>query len=540
MKYIVVTGGVLSGLGKGISVSSIGLLLKSRGLKVSAIKIDPYLNCDAGTMNPYQHGEVYVLDDGGEVDLDLGSYERFLDVSLTKDHNITTGKIYLSVIEKERSGDYLGTTVQIIPHITNEIKDTIKRVAKNSKADVMLVEVGGTVGDIESMPFLEAVRQLSMDVGKDNCLFIHTTLVPVIGVVGEQKTKPTQHSVKELKAIGLQPNVIIARGEKNLTDEIRQKISLFCDVPFDAVVSAPDTSSIYQVPMLFEDQKLTDYILDNLSQKGRKGDLNDWVAFLNNITKPTEEVSIAIVGKYTRLMDSYLSHIEALSHAGASLKVKIKIVWVESDDLEKGTGFDSLEKASGILIPGGFGDRGIEGKISAIKFAREKGIPFLGVCLGFQLAVIEYSRNLLGLRDANSTEFDPRTPNPVVDLLPEQRKIKKMGATMRLGAQDVLVEKKSRTYKLYKRGKISERHRHRYEVNPKYINRLEKEGMIFTGKSPDAKRMEILELQDHLYFIASQFHPEFKSRPIKPSPLHLGLVRAACKFKEKEMTAKVF
>lgn len=530
----------MSGLGKGISVSSIGLLLKSRGLKVSAIKIDPYLNCDAGTMNPFQHGEVYVLDDGGEVDLDLGSYERFLDVSLTKDHNITTGKIYLSVIEKERSGDYLGTTVQIIPHITNEIKDTIKRVAKNSKADVMLVEVGGTVGDIESMPFLEAVRQLSMDVGKDNCLFIHTTLVPIIGVVGEQKTKPTQHSVKELKAIGLQPNVIIARGEKTLTNEIRQKISLFCDVPFDAVVSAPDTSSIYQVPMLFEDQKLTDYILDKLSQKGGKGDLNDWVAFLNNITKPTEEVSIAIVGKYTRLMDSYLSHIEALSHAGASLKVKIKIVWVESDDLEKGKGFDLLQKASGILIPGGFGDRGIEGKISAIKFARESGIPFLGVCLGFQLAVIEYSRNLLGLKDANSTEFDPRTQNPVVDLLPEQRKIKKMGATMRLGAQDVLVEKKSHAYELYKKSKISERHRHRYEVNPKYINRLEKEGMIFTGKSPDAKRMEVLELQGHPYFIASQFHPEFKSRPIKPSPLHLGLVGFACKFKREKMSAKVF
>ncbi len=531
MKFIIVTGGVLSGLGKGISASSIGLLLKSRDLKISAIKIDPYLNSDAGTMNPFQHGEVFVLDDGGEVDLDLGSYERFLDVNLTKDHNITTGKIYHSVIEKERRGDYLGTTVQIIPHITNEIKETIKNVAERSKADIMLVEIGGTVGDIESMPFLEAVRQLSMEVGKDNCLFIHTTLVPIIGAVGEQKTKPTQHSVRELRALGLQPSVIIARGEKNLTEDIENKISLFCDVPTEAVISAPDTKTIYQVPMLFEEQGLTDYVLGKLSLGGRKADLNDWKNFLNNVKTPKEDAEIAIVGKYTQLSDSYLSHIEALSHAGAALNVEARIVWVESDDLEKGAGFDALERCSGILVPGGFGDRGTKGKIMSIKFARERDIPFLGVCLGFQLVVIEYSENCLDLKSPNSTEFDPETPNPVVDLLPEQRKVDRMGATMRLGAQDVIVDEGSLAHRLYGSTRISERHRHRYEVNPEYIDKLEKAGMVFTGRSPDSKRMEILELPDHKYFIASQFHPEFKSRPIKPSPLHFGLVKAALSFK---------
>jgi CTP synthase len=531
MKFIIMTGGVLSGLGKGISVSSIGLLLKSRGLKVSAIKIDPYLNCDAGTMNPYQHGEVYVLDDGGEVDLDLGSYERFLDVNLTRDHNITTGKIYLSIIEKERAGKFLGKTVQIIPHITNEIKETIKRVAKKSKVDVMLVELGGTVGDIESMPFLEGVRQLSMEVGKENCLFIHTTLVPVMSTVGEQKTKPTQHSVRELRALGLQPNVILARGKRPLKSDIKNKISLFCDVPVEAVISAPDTDSIYRVPMIFEEQKLTDYILAKLSLKSKKGDLKAWNEFLNHIRKPTGDVNIAIVGKYTSLTDSYLSHIEALSHAGAALKKRVNIVWVESDDLENGKGARALKRSSGILVPGGFGLRGSEGKIAAIKYARENDVPFLGVCLGFQLVVIEFARNCLKLKNANSTEFDAKTPYPVIDLLPEQRNVKDMGATMRLGAHEVIVSKNTIAHRLYGKTRISERHRHRFEVNPKYIDKIESSGMCFTGRSTDSKRMEILELPDKLYFIATQFHPEFKSRPTGPTPLHLNLVKSALKHK---------
>ncbi|MCK5548095.1 MAG: CTP synthase (glutamine hydrolyzing), partial [Thermoplasmata archaeon] len=378
---------------------------------------------------------------------------------------------------------------------------------------------GGTVGDIESMPFLEAVRQLSMDVGKENCVFIHTTLVPVMGAVGEQKTKPTQHSVRELRALGIHPSVIIARGDSHLLDEIKRKISLFCDVPFEAVISAPDTDTIYQVPIIFERQKLTDYIMEKLSLKTKRKDLKSWKMFLNNVRKPTKEISIAIVGKYTKLMDSYLSHIEALSHAGAFRKTKVNIIWVESDDLENGSGVKSLRRSSGILVPGGFGHRGAEGKISAIKFARENGVPFLGVCFGFQLAVIEFSRNRLGLERANSAEFDPKTPDPVIDLLPEQRKVKEMGATMRLGAHEVTVKKGSRAHELYKSTKISERHRHRYEVSLKYISRIEKAGMIFTGKSLDSRRMEILEMPDHLYFMASQFHPEFKSRPGRPHPL---------------------
>jgi CTP synthase len=530
MKFIVVTGGVLSGLGKGITTSSIGLLLKYRGLNVSAIKIDPYLNCDAGTMNPFQHGEVFVLDDGGEVDLDLGSYERFLDVDLTKDHNITTGKIYLSVIEKERKGNYLGQTVQIIPHITNEIKETIKTVAKDSKTDVMLIELGGTVGDIESMPFLEGVRQLSMEVGKENCLFVHTTLVPVMKAVGEQKTKPTQHSVKELRSVGLQPNVIVARGEKTLANDIKRKIALFCDVPLEAVISAPDTRSIYEVPRIFEEQCLPKYILERLSIKGRKANMRKWDDFLTNVKNPEGEVKIAVVGKYTKLSDSYLSHTEALTHAGAALNTKAKIMWVESEDLEKGNGFELLRESAGILVPGGFGDRGIEGKIAAIRFARENEVPFLGVCLGFQLAVIEFARNRLDLEGANSSEFDPRTNHPVIDLLPEQEKIEKMGATMRLGAYPVIIKKDTLAHKIYGKDKISERHRHRYEVNPEYIAKLEKGGVRFTGTTPDSKRMEILELKDHMFFVASQFHPEFRSRPVKPSPLHRALVDSAKRF----------
>ena len=525
-----VTGGVLSGLGKGVTISSIGLLLKSKGLRISAIKIDPYLNCDAGTMNPYQHGEVFVLDDGGEVDLDLGSYERFLDVNLTKDNNITTGKIYQAVIQKERDGAYLGKTVQIIPHITNEIKETIKKVAKKANVDVMLVEMGGTVGDMESMPFLEAVRQLSMEVGKENCLFVHTTLVPIMRTVGEQKTKPTQHSVRDLRAVGLQPNVIIARGERPLADDIKRKLSMFCDVPVEAVISAPDTKSIYHVPGILSEQRLPEFVMKRLGLKTRKRNTREWDAFLGNLNSPLRETDIAIVGKYTKLADSYLSHIEALTHAGAALRTRVNIQWLESEELEKCVEPDNLKACAGVLVPGGFGYRGITGKLAAIQFARERRVPFLGVCLGFQLAVIEFSKNVLGLKDANSSEFDPHTLNPVIDLLPEQREIMQMGATMRLGAKEVLIEKRSLAYGIYGKGKICERHRHRFEVNPAYLEKLTEKGMRFSGISPDQKRMEILELSGHPFFVASQFHPEFKSRPIRPAPLYVAFVSAALKF----------
>jgi CTP synthase len=438
MKYIIVTGGVLSGLGKGITASSLGRLLRARDLKVTAIKIDPYLNCDAGTMNPFQHGEVFVLDDGGEVDLDLGNYERFLDVELTSDHNITTGKVYKSVIEKERRGDYLGKTVQIIPHITNEIKENIIRVAQNSEADIVLIELGGTVGDIESMPFLEAARQLYMESdGGENCIFIHTTLVPVMGAVGEQKTKPTQHSIKELRGIGIIPDAIVARGEKPLEKDIKRKISQFCDVPLEAVVSAPDADSIYHVPGILEKQGLTEYILKLMDIKTPKKNLRKWNAFIRNMQHPELEVEIAIVGKYTNLRDSYMSHIEAFHHAGAEAKTKVNLRWLEGEDLEKKGAGRLLRGVNGILVPGGFGDRGTEGKTAAVRYAREKNIPFMGVCLGFQLVIIEFSRNVMKLKGANSSEFDPKTSYPVIDLLPEQLEIQDMGATMRLGGHEI-------------------------------------------------------------------------------------------------------
>ena len=530
-KYIFVTGGVLSGLGKGITASSIGLLLKSRGLTVTAIKIDPYLNCDAGTMNPYQHGEVFVLDDGTEVDMDLGSYERFLDIDLTKDHNITTGKIYKSVIEKERRGDYLGATVQIIPHITDEIKSSIKRVAERTKADVVIVEVGGTVGDIESMPFLESLRQMHQELGDDHCVFVHTTLVPVVSVVGEQKTKPTQHSVKELRAIGIQPDVIIGRSTAPLAEGIRKKIALFCDVPPEAVISAPDVPSIYQVPLLFEEQGLADLLLRRLKLEARCKDLSEWQRFVDAVLHPQEHIRIAIVGKYTMLRDSYVSYVEALTHAGAALGVGVEIVWIEAEEFSE----PQMEGVDGLIVPVGFGHRGAEGKIQAIRYARTHQIPFVGICYGFQLAVIEFARAVLGLETANSAEFGP-TEHPVIDLMPEQKSLTEKGATMRLGAQPVRIERGTLAYKLYGTEEIFERHRHRYEVNPRYIRDLEAAGLKFSGKSPDGRRMEILELADHPFFIASQFHPEFKSRPTRPRPLFLGLVQA-CLARRKSLVS---
>ncbi|MFW3145715.1 MAG: glutamine hydrolyzing CTP synthase [Thermoplasmatota archaeon] len=533
MKYIFVSGGVLSGLGKGITTSSIGLLLKRSGLKVTAIKVDPYLNCDAGTMNPYEHGEVFVLKDGGEVDLDLGNYERFLGVHLSSDHNITTGKIYRSVIDKERRGDYLGKTVQIIPHIVNEIKNTIRRVASDSGADVCLIELGGTVGDMESMPFLEAARQFQMDEGNENVMFLHTTLVPIMGVVGEQKTKPTQHSVKELRSIGIQPDIIVGRCTEPLEESTKRKIALFCNVPVGAIFSAHDVGTVYSVPKLLHDQGITDRVRDRLGMERNPTDLESWNDFVFRIESPGETIRIALVGKYTGLKDSYISHYKAFEHSGAEVGVNVDIVWIDAP--EKGNDWEGditqmkqeLARCDGILVPGGFGVRGTEGKIEAIRFARENNIPFLGICLGLQLAVIEYCRNVIGLEGANSTEFDKETPHPVVDILPEQLRITQMGATMRLGAQKAKLRKDTLAYGLYGADEIWERHRHRYEINPDYIERIESGGFIFSAVSEDNIKMEIGELRSNSYHIGSQFHPEFLSHPQDPAPLFKGLVSAA-------------
>lgn len=537
MKLIFVSGGVISGLGKGITASSIGRLLESRGLAVSAIKVDPYLNIDAGTMNPFEHGEVYVLDDGGEVDLDLGNYERFMDLHLTKDHNITTGKVYRSVIENERRGDYLGKTVQIIPHITNEIKRRILSVARESGADIVIIELGGTVGDIESMPFLEAARQLGRELGREeNVMFVHTTLIPIMGSVGEEKTKPTQHSVKELMSIGIRPDIIIGRCSEPLSQVAKAKIAMFCDVPEEAVISTPDARTIYEVPLNLEKQGVVDYIIDKMKLGPLTGPRNmkGWEQFVDNIINATRTVRIAVVGKYTSLADAYLSHLESFTHAGAKSGCKVEIKFIDSDDLTSSDPDTLLNDVHGILVPGGFGIRGVEGKIVAARYAREHLVPFLGICLGFQIATIEIARDVLNLPNANSTEFEPDTPDPVICLMNEQKGIANMGATMRLGAQDILISKNCKSSELYGTTQISERHRHRFEVNPDYIAKLEDAGWKFTGRSECGTRMEIGELDDHPYFVASQFHPEFKSKPTNPSPLHLGLVNAAIEFMESK------
>jgi len=538
LKYIFVSGGVLSGLGKGIATSSIGMLLKSCGYGVTAIKIDPYLNCDAGTMNPYEHGEVFVLHDGGEVDLDLGNYERFLDTRLSSEHNITTGKVYLSVISKERKGDYLGKTVQIIPHIVNEIKRSITKVAHDSGAEVCMVEMGGTVGDIESMPFLEAARQMHMEQGPNNVLFVHTTLVPIMGVVGEQKTKPTQHSVKELRSIGIQPNIIIGRCSEPLDRSTKEKISLFCNVRPEAVISAHDVSNIYHVPLLLHEQGIVDIVTKPLGLVGKTCQLAEWKAFVDKFNPQSETVRIAIVGKYTGLKDSYISHFKAFEHAGAEAGVNVELEWIdapesgETYDTDLRSMMDKLSRCDGILVPGGFGSRGTEGKIEAVRYARENDIPFLGICLGLQMAVIEYCRNVLGLKGANSTEFDPDTPHPVVDILPEQLRITQKGGTMRLGAQKSIVRAGTLAYDLYGKQEIWERHRHRFEINPDYIDRIQQGGFLFSAVSEDGIKMEIGELPGQNFHIGSQFHPEFLSHPNKPAPLFLGLVKAAHKAKK--------
>ncbi|MGQ9780081.1 MAG: CTP synthase [Bacillota bacterium] len=526
-KYVFVTGGVVSSLGKGITAASLGCLLKSRGIKVTVLKLDPYINVDPGTMSPYQHGEVFVTDDGAETDLDLGHYERFIDVSLGKDNNVTTGTIYWSVITKERRGDFLGGTVQVIPHITNEIKERIVRVAESSGAEVVIVEVGGTVGDIESLPFLEAIRQLKSDVGRDDTMYIHVTLVPYIGAASELKTKPTQHSVKELRGIGIQPDVIVCRSEKPLSEELKAKIALFCDIDKEAVISNQDVETIYEVPIMLEEAGLDTIVIRRLGLRSGERDLREWREIVQKIKSPRYTVEIALVGKYVQLPDAYLSVVEALRHGGVAHEARVKIRWVDAEAVEREGPEKHLAGASGIIVPGGFGPRGIEGKIAAIHYARTRRVPYLGLCLGMQCAVIEFARNVCGLNGANSSEFDPASPHPVIDLLPEQKNVADLGGTMRLGLNPVMVEPGSLAFRAYGEPLVHERHRHRYEVNSNYFHVLTGYGMRFSGRLPERGLVEIVELPDHPWFVATQFHPEFKSRPHRPHPLFRDFIGAA-------------
>ncbi|MEZ4597703.1 MAG: CTP synthase [Chloroflexota bacterium] len=528
-KYVFVTGGVTSSLGKGITAASIGRLLKSRGLSVSILKLDPYINVDPGTMSPYQHGEVFVTDDGAETDLDLGHYERFIDENLTQSSNVTTGRIYQAVIAKERRGDYLGGTVQVIPHITNEIKERIARVARDGRSDVVIVEVGGTVGDIESLPFLEAIRQMRKDVGRGNVLYVHVTLLPALAATGELKTKPTQHSVKELRGIGIQPDVIIVRSDLPVDDDLRDKIALFTDVSRDAVIPAITAETIYEVPLLFEEHGLGDLVVASLGlgEQAAAPDLTAWTALVERIKRPKPELEIALVGKYIELPDAYLSVTEALRHAGWAEERSIAIRWVDSERLTADDVVDRLAGVAGVVVPGGFGHRGIEGKVLAARYAREHGVPYLGLCLGLQCGVIEFARDVVGQRDANSTEFDLFTNAPVIDLMPDQRDVEDKGGSMRLGLYPARLTPGSQAAGAYGTEVIYERHRHRFEVNNDYRAALESNGMLVSGQSPDGRLVEIVELPGHPWFVASQFHPEFKSRPDRPHPLFLGFVRAS-------------
>ncbi len=528
-KYIFITGGVVSSLGKGITAASLGRLLKSRGISVSVQKLDPYINVDPGTMNPFQHGEVFVTDDGAETDLDLGHYERFIDVSLGKANNVTTGMVYFSVISKERRGDYLGGTVQVVPHITNEIKDRIRRVTRDEYFDVVICEIGGTVGDIEGLPFLEAVRQFKKEVGRDNAINIHLTLVPFLETTREFKTKPTQHSVKELREIGISPEVIICRSTQRLTPELKDKISMFCDVNREAVIGLTDVSSIYEVPLVLEQEGLDDIVIKYLDLPvKKKDDLAEWREIVKTILSPSKLVKVAIVGKYVELPDAYKSVVEALKHGGVANKVGVEIKWIDSESLEKEENLEPIFRdVHGILVPGGFGIRGVEGKILAIKFARENKVPYFGLCLGMQCAVIEFARNVCNLKDANSTEFNQKTKFPVIDLMEEQKKIMDMGGTMRLGAYPCKITKGTLLYKAYKEDMIKERHRHRYEFNNIYKFQFQKAGMIFSGIYPDRDLVEVIELKDHPWFLATQFHPEFKSRPNRAHPLFRDFIFAA-------------
>lgn len=525
-RFIFVTGGVASGLGKGITTASLGRLFKARGSKVVVQKLDPYINVDPGTMNPFEHGEVFVLDDGAETDLDLGHYERFLDQDLHRGSNFTTGAVYSSVLAKERRGDYLGKTVQVIPHITDEIKERIRALAETEQADIQIVEIGGTVGDIESLPFLEAVRQLRNEIGRDRCAFVHVSLMPYIGPSGEIKTKPTQHSVKELRSLGLQPDAIVCRSDRPIGRNLKEKISLLCDVPISGVISAPDAKSIYEVPLTLHHEGLDAELARHLGIDGEP-DLSEWEGLVEKVRAATDPVRIAVVGKYVNLRDAYLSVMEALNHGGIHHGAEVRIDWIASDDLGGVATEEALGDADGILIPGGFGIRGVEGKVDAVRYARERGVPFLGICLGLQCAVIEFARHVCGLEDANSSEFAPATTDPVIDLLPEQKNVSDLGATMRLGAQACYLEPGTLAARCYGQEVVEERHRHRWEVNPAYLDVLREHGMVISGSSQKGRLAEIVELSDHPFFIAGQFHPELRSRPTRPHPLFREFVGAA-------------
>ncbi|SKA81373.1 CTP synthase [Clostridium sp. USBA 49] len=533
-KYIFVTGGVVSSLGKGITAASLGRLLKNRGFKVSIQKFDPYLNVDPGTMSPYQHGEVFVTDDGAETDLDLGHYERFIDENLSKNSNVTTGKIYWSVISKERKGDYLGGTVQVIPHITNEIKQRVYRVAKEKDVDVVITEIGGTVGDIESLPFLEAIRQIKYEVGIENVCFIHVTLVPYLGKAGELKTKPTQHSVKELRSIGIQPDIIVCRSEKPLSEELKNKIGLFCNIEGSSVIQNLDAENLYEVPLMLHKEGLDSLVCKKLNLNCSEINNKPWIDMVDKLKNLSKNVNIALVGKYVELHDAYISVVEALNHGGLANDANVNIKWIDSIDMENKNPEELLADVDGILVPGGFGDRGVEGKIKAIKYARENNIPFLGICLGMQCAVIEFARNVLGYENANTSEINPETKYPVIDLMPEQKDIDEKGGTMRLGLYACKILKESKAFKAYKEELIYERHRHRYEFNNEFRKELTEAGLILSGTSPDERLVEIIEIENHPWFVGVQFHPEFKSRPNRPHALFRDFIKASLDIKNKK------
>lgn len=526
-KFVFVTGGVVSSIGKGIVASSLGRLLKSRNYSVSILKLDPYINVDPGTLSPFQHGEVFVTQDGAETDLDLGHYERFTDTSMSRLNSVTTGAIYQAVINKERRGEYQGSTVQVIPHITNEIKERIHRVAKNTNPDVVITEIGGTVGDIESLPFLEAIRQFRKDVGRRNVLYMHVTLIPWIPSAGEMKTKPTQHSVKELRSIGILPDILVCRCDRPLPLGLKQKLSEFCDVPEECVITAQDAKSIYEVPLMMEKEGLAEQTINLLQLERRQPDLDQWQTLVKRLYSPSHKIDIALVGKYVRLNDAYISVVEALRHAAIAIGCDLNLHWINSEDLESGNIENYLKGVNGIVVPGGFGIRGVDGKIAAIQYAKNHKIPFLGLCLGMQCAVIEWARNTAKLEGANSAEFDPNTANPVINLLPEQQDVVDLGGTMRLGLYPCRVNPDTLAFKLYQQEVIYERHRHRYEFNNAYRNLFLESGYAVSGTSPDGRLVEMIELPNHPFFIASQFHPEFQSRPSTPHPLFQGFVQAA-------------
>ncbi|MGL4522121.1 MAG: CTP synthase [Bacilli bacterium] len=531
-KYIFVTGGVVSSLGKGITAASLGRLLKNRGLQVTIQKFDPYINIDPGTMSPYQHGEVYVTDDGAEADLDLGHYERFIDINLNKYSNVTTGKVYSSVIQKERRGDYLGGTVQVIPHITNEIKERVMRAGKETNADVVITEIGGTVGDIESLPFLESIRQLKSDVGRDNVMYIHCTLVPFIKAAGEMKTKPTQHSVKELRSLGIQPNVIVLRTEQAMPQDMKDKIALFCDIDKNAVVEALDADTLYEVPLMLQAQGLDDYVLNHLKIDAPAADMTEWKALVDKVRTLSKATTIALVGKYVELQDAYISVVEAMRHAGYEYDSDIKVQWISSELLNADNAKELLGDVDGIIVPGGFGDRGIDGKIEAIRYARENKVPFLGICLGMQLACVEFAQNVIGWSDAHSAEIKPETTHPIIDLLPEQKDVEDLGGTLRLGLYPCKVKEGTKAFEAYGEPIVYERHRHRYEFNNEFRAKFEENGFSFSGTSPDGRLVEVIELKDHPWFVAAQFHPELISRPQRPQKLFRQFIKASLENKE--------